>query len=78
MYMRFDSYPNSCTCGGINMRQVRRKQDISFISHIFSNTEKKYDYRIQFENMDKSDLESIVRFVFERDRWMRKKSIGKN
>ena len=43
-----------------------------------ANTEKKYDYRIQFENMDKSDLESIVRFVFERDRWMRKKSIGKN
>ena len=45
---------------------------------IRANTDKKFDYRIQFENIDKSDLESIVRFVFERDRWMRKKSIGKN
>ena len=43
-----------------------------------AHTDKKFDYRIQFENIDKSDLESIVRFVFERDRWMRKKSIGKN
>ena len=42
-----------------------------------SHADKKYDYRIQFANIDKTDRESIVRFVFERERWMRKKGIGK-
>ena len=38
---------------------------------------KKYDYRIQFTKINKVERENIVRFVFERERWMRKKSIGK-
>ena len=42
-----------------------------------SNVDKKYDYRIQFSKIDKVERESIVRFVFQRERWMRKKTIGK-
>ena len=37
----------------------------------------KFDYRLRFTDISKSDRESIVRFVFERERWMRKKALGK-
>ncbi|MBE5934369.1 MAG: hypothetical protein E7262_01080 [Lachnospiraceae bacterium] len=45
--------------------------------NIRAHSEKKYDYRIQYAKIDKVERESIVRFVFERERWMRKKAIGK-
>ena len=45
--------------------------------NIRSHVDKKYDYRIQFTKINKVERENIVRFVFERERWMRKKSIGK-
>ena len=44
---------------------------------IRAHSEKRYDYRVRFKNIDRVDRENIVKFVFERERWMRKRSNGK-